>query len=164
MAQAARGIAELNGVCRHHYRYPQRELLAVAEDAGFFFESFRIADDILRQGVQGNFFFFFVPNHYDIPASSTRLRYVKTIMSRMVYAVMARLRHRARNARLKRRSGDRVLRFWKPEPIVRPWNPDHHSGSTSLKLAGIAHALLVSFRVPPTRCEYHLRRSYLRDR
>jgi len=30
---------------------PNEKLLAVAEDAGFF-ESFRIADDILRQGVQ----------------------------------------------------------------------------------------------------------------
>ncbi len=31
---------------------PNEKLLAVAKDAGFF-ESFRIADDVLRQGVQG---------------------------------------------------------------------------------------------------------------
>ena len=52
MAQAERGIAELMESVDTTIVIPNEKLLAVAEDAGFF-ESFRIADDILRQGVQG---------------------------------------------------------------------------------------------------------------
>ena len=43
---------------------PNEKLLAVAKDAGFF-ESFQIADDVLRQGVQG------IPTSSPSPASST---------------------------------------------------------------------------------------------
>ena len=52
MQQAERGIAELMESVDTTIVIPNEKLLAVAEDAGFF-ESFRIADDILRQGVQG---------------------------------------------------------------------------------------------------------------
>src|SRR5438105_13273464 len=52
MAQAERGIAELMESVDTTIVIPNEKLLAVAENAGFF-ESFRIADDILRQGVQG---------------------------------------------------------------------------------------------------------------
>jgi cell division protein FtsZ len=56
--------------------------LAVAENAGFF-ESFRIADDILRQGVQG------ISDIITIPGIINRdFADVKTIMARMGYAVM----------------------------------------------------------------------------
>jgi cell division protein FtsZ len=61
---------------------PNEKLLAVAEDAGFF-ESFRIADDILRQGVQG------ISDIITIPGIINRdFADVKTIMARMGYAVM----------------------------------------------------------------------------
>jgi cell division protein FtsZ len=54
----------------------------VAEDAGFF-ESFRVADDILRQGVQG------ISDIITIPGIINRdFADVKTIMARMGYAVM----------------------------------------------------------------------------
>jgi cell division protein FtsZ len=61
---------------------PNEKLLAVAENAGFF-ESFRIADDILRQGVQG------ISDIITIPGIINRdFADVKTIMARMGYAVM----------------------------------------------------------------------------
>jgi cell division protein FtsZ len=52
MQQAERGIAELMESVDTTIVIPNEKLLAVAQDAGFF-ESFRVADDILRQGVQG---------------------------------------------------------------------------------------------------------------
>jgi hypothetical protein len=52
MTQAEKGIAELMESVDTTIVIPNEKLLAVAENAGFF-ESFRIADDILRQGVQG---------------------------------------------------------------------------------------------------------------
>jgi cell division protein FtsZ len=52
MQQAERGISELMESVDTTIVIPNEKLLGVAENAGFF-ESFRIADDILRQGVQG---------------------------------------------------------------------------------------------------------------
>src|SRR6185437_1195650 len=61
---------------------PNEKLLAVAQDAGFF-ESFRVADDILRQGVQG------ISDIITIPGIINRdFADVKAIMARMGYAVM----------------------------------------------------------------------------
>jgi cell division protein FtsZ len=82
MAQAERGIAELMESVDTTIVIPNEKLLAVAEDAGFF-ESFRIADDILRQGVQG------ISDIITIPGIINRdFADVKTIMARMGYAVM----------------------------------------------------------------------------
>src|SRR3989440_243016 len=52
MQQAERGISELMDSVDTTIVIPNEKLLGVAQDAGFF-ESFRVADDILRQGVQG---------------------------------------------------------------------------------------------------------------
>ena len=61
---------------------PNEKLLAVANDAGFF-ESFRVADDILRQAVQG------ISDIITIPGIINRdFADVKTIMAGMGYAVM----------------------------------------------------------------------------
>jgi cell division protein FtsZ len=82
MSQAERGIAELMESVDTTIVIPNEKLLAVAEDAGFF-ESFRIADDILRQGVQG------ISDIITIPGIINRdFADVKTIMARMGYAVM----------------------------------------------------------------------------
>src|SRR3984885_7296852 len=82
MQQAERGIAELMESVDTTIVIPNEKLLAVAEDAGFF-ESFRIADDILRQGVQG------ISDIITIPGIITPdFADVKTIMARMGYAVM----------------------------------------------------------------------------
>src|SRR6202522_1535531 len=50
--QAERGLQELIDSVDTTVVIPNEKLLAVAKDAGFF-ESFRVADDILRQAVQG---------------------------------------------------------------------------------------------------------------
>jgi cell division protein FtsZ len=82
MAQAERGIAELMESVDTTIVIPNEKLLAVAENAGFF-ESFRVADDILRQGVQG------ISDIITIPGIINRdFADVKTIMARMGYAVM----------------------------------------------------------------------------
>jgi cell division protein FtsZ len=82
MTQADKGIAELMECVDTTIVIPNEKLLAVAEDAGFF-ESFRIADDILRQGVQG------ISDIITIPGIINRdFADVKTIMARMGYAVM----------------------------------------------------------------------------
>ncbi len=61
---------------------PNEKLLAVAENAGFF-ESFRVADDILRQGVQG------ISDIITIPGIINRdFADVRAIMAGMGYAVM----------------------------------------------------------------------------
>jgi cell division protein FtsZ len=61
---------------------PNEKLLAVAKDAGFF-QSFRIADDVLRQGVQG------ISDIITIPGIINRdFADVKTTMAGMGHAVM----------------------------------------------------------------------------
>lgn len=82
MQQAERGIAELMETVDTTIVIPNEKLLAVAENAGFF-ESFRIADDILRQGVQG------ISDIITIPGIINRdFADVKAIMAGMGYAVM----------------------------------------------------------------------------
>jgi cell division protein FtsZ len=82
MQQAERGIAELMESIDTTIVIPNEKLLAVAQDAGFF-ESFRVADDILRQGVQG------ISDIITIPGIINRdFADVKAIMAGMGYAVM----------------------------------------------------------------------------
>jgi cell division protein FtsZ len=70
---------------------PNEKLLAVAKDAGFF-ESFRIADDVLRQGVQG------ISDIITIPGVINRdFADVKTTMAGMGYAVMGTATGRGEN-------------------------------------------------------------------
>ncbi len=80
--QAERGLSELVDSVDTVIVIPNEKLLAVAQDAGFF-ESFRIADDILRQGVQG------ISDIITIPGIINRdFADVKTIMAGMGYSVM----------------------------------------------------------------------------
>jgi len=80
--QAERGLNELIDSVDTTIVIPNEKLLAVAKDAGFF-ESFRIADDILRQAVQG------ISDIITIPGIINRdFADVKTIMAGMGYAVM----------------------------------------------------------------------------
>src|ERR1700760_585476 len=82
MAQAERGLAELIDSIDTTIVIPNEKLLAVAQNAGFF-ESFRIADDILRQAGQG------ISDIITIPGIINRdFADVKTIMAGMGYAVM----------------------------------------------------------------------------
>ena len=82
MQQAERGISELMESVDTTIVIPNEKLLAVAENAGFF-ESFRVADDILRQGVQG------ISDIITIPGIINRnFADVRAIMAGMGYAVM----------------------------------------------------------------------------
>ncbi len=81
-SQAERGLHELIDSVDTTIVIPNEKLLAVAKDAGFF-ESFRVADDILRQAVQG------ISDIITIPGIINRdFADVKTIMAGMGYAVM----------------------------------------------------------------------------
>jgi cell division protein FtsZ len=82
MAQAERGLSDLIDSVDTTIVIPNEKLLGVAQDAGFF-ESFRVADDILRQGVQG------ISDIITIPGIINRdFADVKAIMQGMGYAVM----------------------------------------------------------------------------
>jgi len=82
LQQAERGLTELIESVDTMIVIPNEKLLAVAKDAGFF-ESFRIADDVLRQGVQG------ISDIITIPGIINRdFADVKTTMAGMGQAVM----------------------------------------------------------------------------
>jgi cell division protein FtsZ len=89
--QAERGLQELIDSVDTTIVIPNEKLLAVAKDAGFF-ESFRVADDILRQAVQG------ISDIIAIPGIINRdFADVKTIMAGMGYAVMGTATARGEN-------------------------------------------------------------------
>jgi cell division protein FtsZ len=135
MQQAERGISELMESVDTTIVIPNEKLLAVAEDAGFF-ESFRIADDILRQGVQG------ISDIITIPGIINRdFADVKTIMSRMGYAVMGTAS--ACGARRTIEAAQRAI----ASPLLEAGAIDgargiliNITGSTSLKLAEVQQA------------------------
>ncbi len=135
MQQAERGIAELMESVDTTIVIPNEKLLAVAEDAGFF-ESFRIADDILRQGVQG------ISDIITIPGIINRdFADVKTIMARMGYAVMGTAS--ASGAKRTIEAAQKAI----ASPLLEAGAIDgargiliNITGSTSLKLAEVQQA------------------------
>jgi cell division protein FtsZ len=135
MQQAERGISELMESVDTTIVIPNEKLLAVAEDAGFF-ESFRIADDILRQGVQG------ISDIITIPGIINRdFADVKTIMSGMGYAVMGTAS--AAGAKRTIEAAQRAI----ASPLLEAGAIDgargiliNITGSTSLKLAEVQQA------------------------
>jgi cell division protein FtsZ len=91
MLQAERGLKELLESVDTLIVIPNEKLLAVAKDAGFF-ESFRIADDVLRQGVQG------ISDIITIPGVINRdFADVKTTIAGMGYAVMGTAQRNGEN-------------------------------------------------------------------
>jgi len=138
MAQAERGISELMESVDTTIVIPNEKLLAVAENAGFF-ESFRVADDILRQGVQG------ISDIITIPGIINRdFADVKAIMAAMGYAVMgtatASGNHRATDAAQKAIAS----------PLLEAGAIDgargiliNITGSSSLKLAEVQQACTI---------------------
>jgi cell division protein FtsZ len=135
MQQAERGISELMESVDTTIVIPNEKLLAVAEDAGFF-ESFRIADDILRQGVQG------ISDIITIPGIINRdFADVKTIMSGMGYAVMGTAS--ASGAKRTMEAAQRAI----ASPLLEAGAIDgargiliNITGSSSLKLAEVQQA------------------------
>ena len=135
MSQAERGIAELMDSVDTTIVIPNEKLLGVAENAGFF-ESCRIADDILRQGVQG------IADIITIPGIINRdFADVKAIMAGMGYAVMG-----TASASGERRTVEAAQRAI-ASPLLEAGAIDgargiliNITGSSSLKLAEVQSA------------------------
>jgi cell division protein FtsZ len=135
MSQAERGLAELIDSVDTTIVIPNEKLLAVARDAGFF-ESFRVADDILRQAVQG------ISDIITIPGIINRdFADVKAIMAGMGYAVMG-----TAMARGDRRAIE-AAQFAIASPLLEAGAIDgargiliNITGSSSLKLAEVNEA------------------------
>jgi cell division protein FtsZ len=138
MQQAERGIAELMESVDTTIVIPNEKLLAVAQDAGFF-ESFRVADDILRQGVQG------ISDIITIPGIINRdFADVKAIMAGMGYAVMGAAT--ASGARRATEAAQKAI----ASPLLEAGAIDgargiliNITGSTSLKLAEVQEACTI---------------------
>src|SRR5438477_2022873 len=135
MAQAERGLSDLMDSVDTTIVIPNEKLLAVAQDAGFF-ESFRVADDILRQGVQG------ISDIITIPGIINRdFADVKAIMAGMGYAVMG-----TATANGARRATDAAQKAI-ASPLLEAGAIDgargiliNITGSSSLKLAEVQEA------------------------
>jgi cell division protein FtsZ len=83
MAQAEQGLAELSEAVDTVICIPNERLMQFVDKGTSFFEAFRIADDILRQGVQG------ISDIITITGIINRdFADIKTIMEGMGYAVM----------------------------------------------------------------------------
>jgi len=83
MAQAEQGLAELGEAVDTVICIPNERLMQYVDRGTSFFEAFRIADDILRQGVQG------ISDIITITGIINRdFADIKTIMEGMGYAVM----------------------------------------------------------------------------
>jgi len=138
MHQAERGIAELMDSVDTTIVIPNEKLLAVAQDAGFF-ESFRVADDILRQGVQG------ISDIITIPGIINRdFADVKAIMAGMGYAVMGAAT--SNGARRATEAAQKAI----ASPLLEAGAIDgargiliNITGSTSLKLAEVQEACTI---------------------
>jgi cell division protein FtsZ len=135
MNQAERGMSELIDSVDTVIVIPNEKLLAVAQDAGFF-ESFRVADDILRQAVQG------ISDIITIPGIINRdFADVKAIMAGMGYAVMGTSRGKGERRALE--AAQRAI----ASPLLEAGAIDgargillNITGSSSLKLAEVYEA------------------------
>jgi cell division protein FtsZ len=138
LAQADRGLAELIDSVDTTIVIPNEKLLAVAQNAGFF-ESFRVADDILRQAVQG------ISDIITIPGIINRdFADVKTIMQGMGYAVMGTATGRGERRAIE------AARSAIASPLLEAGAIDgargiliNITGSSSLKLAEVNEASMI---------------------
>ena len=83
MRQAERGLAELAGSCDTVISIPNEKLLGLAPRSTSFLDSFRMADDVLRQAVQGIADIITTPGLINRDFSD-----IRTIMLGMGYAMM----------------------------------------------------------------------------
>ena len=83
MKQAERGLAEMAGSCDTLISIPNEKLLRLAPKGTSFFESFKLADDVLRQAVQGIADIITTPGLINRDFSD-----IRTIMAGMGYAMM----------------------------------------------------------------------------
>lgn len=83
MKQAERGLAELAGSCDTLISIPNEKLLTLAPKGSSFYDSFRMADDVLKQAVQGIADIITTPGMINRDFSD-----IRTIMAGMGYAMM----------------------------------------------------------------------------
>ena len=96
MKQAERGIAELAGSCDTLISIPNEKLLTLAPKGSSFFQSFRLADDVLRQAVQGIADIILTPGLINRDFSD-----IRTIMAGMGYAMMGTATAAGENASIE---------------------------------------------------------------
>jgi cell division protein FtsZ len=157
LQQAERGIKELIECVDTMIVIPNEKLLAVAKGAGFF-ESFRIADDVLRQGVQG------ISDIITIPGIINRdFADVKTTMAGMGHAVMGTAVRSGPNRAVE------AAQAAMASPLLEAGAMDgaqgiliNITGSSSLKLRGQRGIAADSVGRPRGR-QHHLRRGAGRE-
>src|SRR5438270_7527960 len=137
-SQAQRGMSDLLESVDTMIAIPNEKLLGVAQNAGFF-ESFRIADDILRQAVQG------ISDIITIPGIINRdFADVKAIMQGMGYAVMGTAS--ANGTRRATEAAQQAIASPLPEAGAIDGARGiliNITGSTSLKLAEVQEACTI---------------------
>ena len=137
---------------------PNEKLLVVAKDAGFF-ESFRIADDVLRQGVQG------ISDIITIPGIINRdFADVKTTMAGMGHAVMGTAVRSGENRAIE------AAQAAMASPLLEAGAIDgargiliNITGSSSLKLSEVNEASSLIQICGARRRQHHLRRGARRE-
>jgi cell division protein FtsZ len=91
--QAEKGLAELAGICDTVISIPNDQLLDLVEPNTSVFDSFRVADDVLRQAVQG------ISDIINTPGLINRdFSDVKNIMLGMGYAMLGTAAAKGENA------------------------------------------------------------------
>jgi cell division protein FtsZ len=158
MQQAERGISELMESVDTTIVIPNEKLLAVAENAGFF-ESFRIADDILRQGVQG------ISDIITIPGIINRdFADVKAIMAGMGYAVMGTATAAGEHRTGRSRAARHRLAAARSGRDRRSARHSHQHHGLEFAEAGRSAAGLHHYSGRRSRgCQHHLRRRARRE-
>src|SRR6476661_9857237 len=96
MKQAERGLTELAASCDTVITIPNEKLLTLAPKGTGFFEAFRMADDVLRQAVQGIADIILTPGIINRDFSD-----IRTIMLGMGYAMMGTASATGENAALE---------------------------------------------------------------
>jgi len=96
MRQAERGMSELAASCDTLISIPNEKLLSLVPKGTSFFEAFRLADDVLRQAVQGIADIITTPGLINRDFSD-----IRTIMLGMGYAMMGTATASGENAPVK---------------------------------------------------------------
>ena len=155
MQQAERGMEELLEGVDTMIVIPNEKLLAVAKDAGFF-ESFRVADDVLLQGVQG------ISDIITIPGIINRdFADVKTTMAGMGYAVMGTAVRSGDNRADCRCPGSHGLSAVRGRrDRRRQRHPYQHQRLELIEIERGEHCLYPDSECGPRRRQHHLWRGF----